>query len=88
MTSQSYRDGINLLQYLSKEEKNNDLVDGTEDLSDPGKQLDNNQDSNTASLNKKKLEWKFVSKNVVHFSRRNLFWSDISLLSEGVKFVP
>ena len=88
VTSQSYRDGINLLQYLSKEEKNNDLVDGTEDLSDPGKQLDNNQDSNTASLNKKKLEWKFVSKNVVHFSRRNLFWSDISLLSEGVKFVP
>ena len=87
-TFQSYGGGINLPQYFSKEEKNNDLVDGTEDLSDPGKQWDNNQNSNTASLNKTKLEWKFVSKNVAHLSRRNLFRSDISMLSKGVKFVP
>ena len=54
-TSQSYRDGINLPQYLSRVEKNNDIVDGTEDLSEPGKQLGNYQDSNTASLNKTRL---------------------------------
>ena len=47
-TSPSYRDGINLSEYLSREEKNNDIVDGTEDISEPGKQLDNHQDSNTA----------------------------------------
>ena len=51
MTCQSYRDDINLPEYLSREEKNNDIVDGTEDLSAPSKQLNNHQDSNTASLN-------------------------------------
>ena len=35
------------------------ISDGTEDLSGPGKQLDNHQDSNTASLNKVRLEGKF-----------------------------
>ena len=44
-TSQSYRDGTNLSQHWSKAEKNNDIVDGTEDLSGSGKQLDNHQDS-------------------------------------------
>ena len=88
MTSQSYRDDINLPEYLSREEKNNDIVDGTEDLSELGKQLDNHQDSNTASLNKARLEGKFVSKNVVNLSRRNLSRSEISLLTKGPKIVP
>ena len=35
------------------------IFDGTEDLSGPGEQLDNHRDSNTASLNKIKLEGKF-----------------------------
>ena len=64
---------------MSREEKNNDIVDGTEDLSEPGKQLDNHQDSNAAFLNKTRLEGKFVSKNVINFSRRNLSRSEISL---------
>ena len=63
-TSQSYRDDMNLPECLSSEEKNNDIVDGTEDLSGPGKQLDNHQDSNAAFLNKTRLETKFVSKTV------------------------
>ena len=75
-------------EYLSREEKNNDIVDGTEDLSEPGKQPDNHQDSNTAFLNKIRLEGKLVSKNVVNFSRGNLPRSEISLLSKGLKFVP
>ena len=81
-TSQSYRDGINLPEYLSREEKNHDIVDGTEDLSEPSKQLENHQDSNTDSLNKTRLEGKFVSKNVINLSRRNLSWTKISLLSK------
>ena len=88
-TSQSYRDGINLpREYLSREEKNHDIVDGTEDLSEPSKQLENHQDSNTDSLNKTRLEGKFVSKNVINLSRRNISRSEISLLSKGLKFVP
>ena len=87
-TSQSYRDGINLPEYLSREEKNHDIVDGTEDLSEPSKQLENHQDSNTDSLNKTRLEGKFVSKNVINLSRINLSRSEISLLSKGLKFVP
>ena len=87
-TSQSYRDGINLPEYLSREEKNNNIVDGGEYLSEPSKQLDNHQDSNAASLNKARLVGKFVSKNVVNLSRRTLSRSEISLLSKGLKFVP
>ena len=86
--SQTYRDGSNLHEYLSREEKNNDLVDGTENLSEPGKQLDNHEDNDTASLNKTRLEGKFVSKNVINLSKRNLSQSEISMLSRGVKFVP
>ena len=72
---------------MSREEKNNDIVDCTEDLSEPGKQLDNHQDSNAAFLNKTRLEGKFVSKNVINFSRRNLSRSEISLWPKGLKFV-
>ena len=35
-----------------------------------------------------KLEAKFVSKNVINLSRRNLASVEISLLSKGLKFVP
>ena len=87
-TSKTYQDGSNLQEYLSREEKNNDIVDGTENPSEPGKQYQNHQDNNTASLNKTRLEGKFVSKNVINLSKRNLSQSEISLLSKGLKFVP
>ena len=35
-----------------------------------------------------RLEGKFVSKNVINLSRRNLSSAEISLLSKGLKFVP
>ena len=73
---------------LSREEKKNDKVDGTEDLLESGKQLDNHQDNNAASPKKTRLEGKFVSKNVINLSRINLSRSEISLLSKGLKFVP
>ena len=65
-TSQSYQDGINLPEYLYREEKSNDIVDGRGGLSEAAKKLDNHQHSNTASLNKTRLEGEFVSKNVVN----------------------
>ena len=87
-TSQTYQDDTNLQEYLSREEKNNEIVDGTENLSEPSKQLDNHQDNNTASVNKTRLEEKFVSKNVINLAKRNLSRSEVSLLSKGLKFVP
>ena len=87
-TTTTYQDGTNLQEYLSREEKNNDIVDGTENPSEPGKQYQNHQDNNTASINKTGLEGKFVSKNVINLSKRNLFRSEILLLSKGLKFVP
>ena len=42
----------------------------------------------TQPLNKRvRLEGKFVSKNVINLSRRNLTPPEISLSSEGLKFV-
>ena len=35
-----------------------------------------------------RLEGKFVSKNVINLSRRNLSSAEIPLLSKGLKFVP
>ena len=65
---------------LSSEEKNDDIVDGIENLSEPSIQLDKHQDSNTASLNKTRLTGKFVIKNVINLSIKNLSQSEISLL--------
>ena len=79
-TSQSYQDGINLPQYLSREEKSNDIVQRISQ-SLVNKQLDNNHDSNTASLNKTRLEGKFVCKNLVNLSKRNISWSEICTIS-------
>ena len=45
-------------------------------------------DDKRAKLKDNRLEWKFVSKNVINSSQRQLTKSEISLLSKGVKFVP
>ena len=44
--------------------------------------------NNIASQTGVRLEGKFVSKNVINLSRRNLSASEMSLLSKGLKFVP
>ena len=75
-------------EILTREEKNNYIVDGTGNLSESGIQLDNHQDSNTTSLKKTRSEGKFVSKNVINLSRRILSRYAISLLSKCLKFVP
>ena len=45
-------------------------------------------DDNRAKLRDNRLEGKFVSKNVINLSQRQLTKSEISLLSKGLKFVP
>ena len=72
---------------MTREKKNNNLVDDAENFSEPGKQLDNHQDSTTAFLRKTILELKFVSKNAINLSKKKS-QSEISMLSKGLKFVP
>ena len=45
-------------------------------------------DDNRAKLKDNRLEGKFFSKNVINLSQRQLTKSEISLLPEGLKFVP
>ena len=45
-------------------------------------------DDNRAKLKDNRLEGKFVSKNVINSSQRQLTKSEISLLSKGLKFLP
>ena len=47
-----------------------------------------NKSENNAMFRGNRLEGKFVSKNVINLSRRNLSSAEISLLSKGLKFVP
>ena len=56
----------------------------------PVKVLDKvlNESKNVAMFRGNRLEGKFVSKNVINLSRRNLSSAEISLLSKGLKFVP
>ena len=44
--------------------------------------------NNYAALDNERYKGKFVSPNVVNFSRLNLNSNEISLLSKGLKFVP
>ena len=47
-----------------------------------------NESENVAMFGGNRLEGKFVSKNDINLSRRNLSSAEISLLSKGLKFVP
>ena len=47
-----------------------------------------NESENVAIFRRSGLEGKFVSKNVINLSRRNLSSAEISLLSKGLKFAP
>ena len=44
-------------------------------------------DDNKAKLKDNRMEGRFVSKNVINLSQRQLTKSEISLLSKGLKFV-
>ena len=46
-----------------------------------------NESENVAMFRENRLEGKFVSKNVINLSRRNLSSAEVSLLSKGLRFV-
>ena len=71
-SSETCEGDINLSEVLTKEEKNNDSLDTTGNRSESGTQVNDHQYINSASYKGLRLETKFVSKNVISLSRRNL----------------
>ena len=76
-----------LLKVLNTESKKIEKFNSTEDLYNCEKEGNVFKGNNVASQIAVRLEGKFVSKNVINLSRRNLSASVISLLSKGLKFV-
>ena len=64
------------------EDKNGEKFNSTEDLYDCEKEGNIFKENNLALQIGIRLEGKFVSKNVINLSRRNLSSSEISLLSK------
>ena len=52
-----------------------------------GKQISYHQEINTSSYKGVRLQGKFITKNIINLSRRNLSASEISLSSKGLKIV-
>ena len=86
--SQTCQDESGLLKVLNTEDKKNQKFNSTENLRNCEKEDNVLKGNNIASQIGVRLEGKFVSKNVINLSRRNLSASEISLLSKGLKFVP
>ena len=85
---QSCQDECGLLTVLNTEDKKNEKFNSTEDLYNCEKEGNVFKGNNIASQIGVRLEGKFVSKNVINRSRRNLSASELSLLSKDLKFVP
>ena len=85
--SQTGQDESGVLKVLNTEDKKNEF-NSTENLHNCEKEGNVLKGNNIASQIGVRLEGKFVSKNVINLSRRNLSASEISLLSKGLKLVP
>ena len=87
---------VNRHLYLDFENNERELVNSAWDFVSGELSEDNSNDSevaqeiddNKTKLKDNRLEGKFVSKNVINLSQRQLTKSEISLLSKGPKFVP
>ena len=86
--SQTCQDESGLLKVLNTEDKKNEKFNSIENLYNCEKESNILKGNNVASQVGVRLEGKFLSKNVINLSRRNLSASEISLLSKGLKFVP
>ena len=85
---QSCQDESGLLKVLNKEDKKNEKFNSTEDLYNCEKERNVFKGNNIASQIGVRLEGRFVIKNAINLSRRNLSACEISLLSKGLNFVP
>ena len=86
--SQTSQDECCLCKVLNTEDKRNKKRNSTENLSSCEKEGNALKGNNIASQIGVRLEGKFVSKNIINISRRNLSAPEVSLLSKGLKFVP
>ena len=86
--SQTSQDECCLSKVLNTEDKRNEKRNSTENLSSCEKEGNALKGNNIASQIGVMLEGKFVSKNVINISRRNLSAPEVLLLSKGLKFVP
>ena len=86
--SQTCQDESGLLKVLNTEDKKNEKFNSTENLYNCEKESNILKGNNIASQVGVRLEGKFLSKNVINLSRRNLSALEILLLSKGLKFVP
>ena len=80
----------NMTEFANNIQNNaeNDIRSSTEDSSSGKVAKVPNESENVAIFRGNRLEGKFVIKNVINLSRRNLSSEEISLLSKGLKFVP
>ena len=86
--SQTSQDECCLCKVLNTEDKRNEKRNSTENLSSCEKEGNALKGNNIASQIRVRLEGKFVSKNVINLSRRNLSAPEVSLPSKDLKFVP
>ena len=86
--SQTCQDESGLLKVLNTEHKKNKTFNSTENLYNCEKEGNALKGNNIASQIRVSLEGKLLSKNIINPSRRDLSTSEISLLSEGLKFEP
>ena len=70
------------------EDSSSKVRTSAEDSSSGGVDKVPNESENVAMFRGNRLEGKFVSKNVINLSRRNLSSAEISLLSKRFKFFP
>ena len=80
----------NLMEFVNNIQNNaeNEIRNTAENSSSSKVDKVLTESENVAMFRGNRLEGKFVSKNVINLSRRNLSSVEISLLSKGLKFVP
>ena len=81
--SQTCQDESGLLKVLNTEDRKNEKFNSTENLHNCEKEGNVLKGNNIASQIGVRLEGKFVSKNIINLSRRNLSASETSVLSKG-----
>ena len=86
--SQTCQDYSDHLKTSTMEGKKNEKLISTENVYNCEKEGNVSKDSNTVSHEGVRLEDKFVHKHVISLSRRNLFASEISWFSKGLKLLP
>ena len=80
----------NLIEFVNNIQNNaeNEIRKSAENSSSSKVHKVLSESENVAMFRANRLQGKFVSKNVINLSRRNLSPAEISLLSKGLKFVP